>query len=233
MPRAIPISANTVQQPIPTLNRALDFGRALRRAIQSCPADARILVPGAGGLSHQIDGGRAGFVNRECDEMCMANIVTDPAALTGISRHVLVEKAGAQGTEFLMWMMMRGALGEKVTEVTQNYNIPISNTGAGTMLECAAWTRGRSRHHAIVRQQPHAGHRPHCGAGWRRAGIGPAARVARSLAPSQMRRTSVKRTIWAGSAAVCSVSPGKPSSQGAGVARSSLSRQPSQASRET
>jgi len=139
MPRAIPISANTVQHPIPTLNRAFNFGKALRRAILSYPKDVKVVVLGTGGLSHQLDGARAGFINKEFDQMCMDKIVTDPEALTKISRYELVEKAGAQGTEFLMWMMMRGALGDKVNPLHKNYHIPISNTGAGTMLlECVA-----------------------------------------------------------------------------------------------
>lgn len=139
MPRAIPISANTVQHPIPTLKRALDFGRALRRALLSYPEDLKIVVLGTGGLSHQLDGQRAGFINKEFDQYCLTNIVSNPDVLTRITRMELVEKAGAQGTEFLMWMMMRGALGDKVTEITRNYHIPISNTAAGTLLlECAA-----------------------------------------------------------------------------------------------
>lgn len=138
MPRTVPISANTVQHPIPTLKRALDFGKALRNALLSYPEDVKIVVLGTGGLSHQLDGQRAGFINKEFDQMCMDKIVTDPEELTGISRMELVEKAGAQGTEFLMWMMMRGALGDKVNPLHKNYHIPISNTGAGTMmLECA------------------------------------------------------------------------------------------------
>ncbi len=136
-PRAIPISANTVQHPIPTLRRALDFGRALGRAIRSWPDDIKVVVLGTGGLSHQLDGERAGFINKEFDRMCMEKIVTDPDSLTAISRMELVRQAGSQGTEFLMWMMMRGALGDKVNALHQNYVIPISNTGAGTMiLEC-------------------------------------------------------------------------------------------------
>ena len=139
MPRTVPISANTVQHPIPTLKRAYDFGKALRKALLSYPEDVKIVVLGTGGLSHQLDGERAGFINKEFDKMCMEKIVTDPESLTKISRMELVEKAGAQGTEFLMWMMMRGALGDKVTPIHQNYHIPISNTGAGTMmLECVA-----------------------------------------------------------------------------------------------
>ncbi len=137
MPPAIPVSANTVQHPIPTLNRALNFGKSMRKAILSYPEDLKVVVLGTGGLSHQLDGERAGFINREFDEMCMEKIVTDPESLTKIGRHELVRKAGAQGTEFLMWMMMRGTLSEKVNVLNQNYHIPISNTGAGTMLlEC-------------------------------------------------------------------------------------------------
>ncbi len=137
MPRVIPISANTVQHPIPTLRRALNFGRALGRAIRSWPEDINVVVLGTGGLSHQLDGERAGFINRDFDLYCMEKIVTDPDELTRISRMELVEKAGSQGTEFLMWMMMRGALGDRVVRRESNYHIPISNTGAGTMLlEC-------------------------------------------------------------------------------------------------
>ncbi len=138
-PRIVPISANTVQHPIPTLKRALAFGRALRRAILSYPEDIKVVVLGTGGLSHQLDGKRAGHINKRFDLMCMDKIVNDPDDLTRISRHELVRQAGAQGTEFLMWMMMRGSLGDNVKLIHKNYHIPISNTGAGTMLmECVA-----------------------------------------------------------------------------------------------
>ncbi|MCB1329812.1 MAG: protocatechuate 3,4-dioxygenase, partial [Maritimibacter sp.] len=101
MPRTVPISANTVQHPIPTLKRALDFGRALRKALLSFPEDAKIVVLGTGGLSHQLDGQRAGFINKEFDQYCLENIVSNPDELTKISRQELVKNAGAQGTEFL------------------------------------------------------------------------------------------------------------------------------------
>ncbi len=137
MPPAVPISANTVQHPIPTMKRCLDFGKSLGKAIRSYPKDIKVVVLGTGGLSHQLDGERAGFINKEFDQMCMEKIVSDPEALTKISRHELIRQAGSQGSEFIMWMMMRGALGDKVKALHQNYHIPISNTGAGTMiLEC-------------------------------------------------------------------------------------------------
>ena len=82
---------------------------------------------------------RAGYINKEFDQYCLENIVHNPDELTKITRQDLVKNAGAQGTEFLMWMMMRGALGDDVTEITRNYHIPISNTASGTLLlECAA-----------------------------------------------------------------------------------------------
>ncbi len=137
MPTVVPVSANTVQHPIPTLKRAYDFGKTMGDAIRAYPEDLKVVVLGTGGLSHQLDGERAGFINKEFDEMCMEKIITDPLELTKISRHELVRQAGAQGTEFLMWMMMRGALSENLDVISSNYHIPISNTGAGTMImEC-------------------------------------------------------------------------------------------------
>ncbi len=134
MPRAIPISANTVQHPIPTMKRCLDFGKSLGRAIESWPEDIKVVILGTGGLSHQLDGERAGHINKKFDQMCMEKIVTAPEELTKIGRHELIREAGSQGSEFIMWMMMRGALSPNVNLLHQNYTIPISNTGAGTMI---------------------------------------------------------------------------------------------------
>jgi protocatechuate 4,5-dioxygenase beta chain len=91
-------------------------------------------VIGTGGLSHQLDGARAGFINKEFDEFCMDRIVNDPEALTGYSIPKLVELAGAQGVELLNWIAMRGALVGNVNELHRNYHIPISNTAAATMV---------------------------------------------------------------------------------------------------
>ncbi len=137
MPAVVPVTANTVQHPIPTLKRCYDFGKALGAGIRSYPKDISVVVIGTGGLSHQLDGERAGFINKDFDQMCMEKIVTDPQSLTSIGRRELVREAGAQGTEFIMWMMMRGALSETVDVKHRGYHIPISNTAAGTMiLEC-------------------------------------------------------------------------------------------------
>lgn len=132
--KIVPISINTVQHPLPSAARCFKFGRSIGRALESYPKDLKVLVAGTGGLSHQLDGQRAGFINKEFDLQCMDRIVNDPEALTRYSTEELVELAGTQGVELLNWIAMRGALTGRVTEAFRNYHIPISNTAAATMV---------------------------------------------------------------------------------------------------
>ena len=132
--KIVPISINTVQHPLPSISRCLKLGRSVGRAIESYEQDLRVMVIGTGGLSHQLDGERAGFINKEFDKFCMDKLVNEPEAIARYSIPDLVEQAGAQGVELLNWMAMRGALTGKVSELHRNYHIPISNTAAATML---------------------------------------------------------------------------------------------------
>ena len=130
----VPVAVNTIQHPLPTPARCLKFGRALGRAIASYPEDLKVLLVGTGGLSHQLDGTRAGFINRGFDEMTMAAMVNEPEALAHYSIAQLVEAAGTQGVEVLNWLIARAALGGRVEKVHSNYHIPISNTASGLMV---------------------------------------------------------------------------------------------------
>lgn len=132
--RTVPISFNTVQHPIPSPARCYRFGQALGRAIASYPQDLRVVLVATGGLSHQLDGTRAGFINKAFDEMCLEKIVDRPEELTTYSSIDLVREAGAQGAEFVMWLAMRGALTGTVRKLHSNYHIPISNTATGVLL---------------------------------------------------------------------------------------------------
>ena len=133
-PQVVPLCINTVQHPLPSPKRCYDLGKALGKAIESYPEDLKVVVLGTGGLSHQLDGERAGFINKEFDLLCMEKIVSDPEYFLNMSIHELVKLAGAQGAEFILWLTMRGALGGNVKALHSNYHIPISNTGAGLML---------------------------------------------------------------------------------------------------
>jgi protocatechuate 4,5-dioxygenase, beta chain len=137
--RTVPIVINTVQYPLPTPARCYKLGKALGKAIEASSSDAKVVIVGTGGLSHQLDGERAGFINKKFDLMCMDKIVNDPEVLTRYSIHDIVRNAGAQGAELILWLAMRGALSEKVSKVHSNYHIPISNTASGLLvLENAA-----------------------------------------------------------------------------------------------
>jgi protocatechuate 4,5-dioxygenase beta chain len=132
--KTIPVQINTVQHPLPSPARCFKLGQAIGRAVESYPKDLKVVMIGTGGLSHQLDGERAGFINKKFDLMCMEKIVNDPESLTRLSMHELVQEAGAQGAEFILWLAMRGALTGKVTKIHSSYHIAISNTATGVMV---------------------------------------------------------------------------------------------------
>lgn len=130
----IPICINTVQFPLPSAKRCMKLGQAVGRAIQSWDEDLKVVMIGTGGLSHQLDGERAGFINKEFDTEFMKSLVENPEWATQYSIEELVEKTGTQGVELVMWLAARGAVPSAVKPVTSTYHIPISNTAAGIML---------------------------------------------------------------------------------------------------
>ncbi|GAB1257907.1 gallate dioxygenase [Aurantivibrio plasticivorans] len=132
--KVIPVCLNVEQHPMPSPKRCFDLGKAIGNAIESYDEDLKVVVLGTGGLSHQLDGERAGIINKKFDIECMDKIVNQPEELTKYSILDLVEIAGAQGPELIMWLGMRGVLTGNVKELHRNYHAPISNTGAGTML---------------------------------------------------------------------------------------------------
>jgi len=137
--KTIPVCINTVQHPLPSPLRCFKLGQAIGRAIESYPKDLKVVVLGTGGLSHQLDGERAGFINKKFDLMCLNKIVNEPEALTKYSIPELVLEAGAQGAEFILWLAMRGVLHNKVTKIHSSYHVAISNTATGLLvLENAA-----------------------------------------------------------------------------------------------
>ncbi|MGE0312874.1 MAG: class III extradiol dioxygenase family protein [Lautropia sp.] len=130
----VPICINTVQFPLPSAARCLKLGEAVGRAIRSWDRDAKVLVLGTGGLSHQLEGERAGHINKAFDLRFLDSLAKDPAWATRYSINELVKEAGTQGIELLNWLAARGALGTNVTERHRTYHIPISNTAAGVLV---------------------------------------------------------------------------------------------------
>ena len=132
--RTVPVVVNTVQAPLPSAARCFRLGQAIGRAIASWPGRERVVVIGSGGLSHQLDGERAGFINKDFDLRFIDSLVNDPTWATKYSTAELVELAGTQGIELLNWLVARGTLPATVRQRHVNYHIPISNTASGLLL---------------------------------------------------------------------------------------------------
>ena len=130
----IPLAVNVVQYPPPTGNRCLQFGKAIRKAIESFPHDMRVVVFGTGGMSHQLQAQRAGLINPEFDQRFLDLLVKDPAAAAAIPHVEYLRDAGSEGIELVMWLVMRGALGDNVTELHRHYHVPASNTAVGHLV---------------------------------------------------------------------------------------------------
>ena len=137
--KVVPIFVNVIQHPVPLPSRCYEMGRIIRRAIESWPGAERVVVVGTGGLSHQLQGARAGFVNPPADEAFLRDIAADPDKLAAMSREGYVEMFGSEGAELMMWLAMRGAMDAKVAVRHSHYFVPASMTGAGmVVLENAA-----------------------------------------------------------------------------------------------
>ena len=137
--KGIPFAINTIQHPIPSARRLYKLGQALRKAIDSYPEDLKVVIFGTGGMSHQLQGERAGIIDVEFDLKCMQSMISDPDWMANLTTTQIIEKAGTEGVEVIMWMVMRGALNDKVNVIHKHYHVPVSNTAAGVLvLEDAA-----------------------------------------------------------------------------------------------
>jgi protocatechuate 4,5-dioxygenase beta chain len=132
--RVIPIAVNVVQQPTPSAARCFQLGQAIRRAVESYGPDVNVAIVGTGGMSHQLQGPRAGWINSDFDRMFLEKILNEPTHLTQMSTAEYIRLAGSEGAELIMWLVMRGAMSPTVEKVHENYFVPASNTAAGLVV---------------------------------------------------------------------------------------------------
>jgi len=132
--KVIPLCVNVIQYPPPTGNRCFNLGKAIRKAVEAFDEDLNVVVFGTGGMSHQLQGERAGLINEEFDTMFLDGLTSDPDGLAAIPHVDYIRQAGSEGVEMVMWMIMRGALSKKAKEVYRSYHVPASNTAAGLII---------------------------------------------------------------------------------------------------
>jgi protocatechuate 4,5-dioxygenase beta chain len=132
--KVIPLAVNVVTYPPPSGNRCWNLGEAIARAVESYPADLNVQIWGTGGMSHQLQGPRAGLINQEWDQRFLSDLTADPQRLRQIPHIEYLRETGSEGIEMVMWLVMRGALGDRVKELHRHYHVPASNTAVGHIV---------------------------------------------------------------------------------------------------
>jgi protocatechuate 4,5-dioxygenase beta chain len=132
--QVIPLAVNVVTYPPPSGNRCYQLGKAIRRAVDSFDHDLTVHIWGTGGMSHQLQGPRAGLINKEFDTHFLNALVEDPGTLARVPHIDYIRHAGSEGIELVMWLIMRGALNARVRELHRLYHVPASNTAVGHLI---------------------------------------------------------------------------------------------------
>jgi protocatechuate 4,5-dioxygenase beta chain len=131
----IPFAVNVVQYPVPSGRRCFGLGRALRKAVASYDADLKVQVWGTGGMSHQLQGPRAGLINAEWDNRFLDRLIAEPEPLARMPHIEYVREAGSEGIELVMWLIARGAMSDAPPRVVHRfYHVPASNTAVGHLI---------------------------------------------------------------------------------------------------
>jgi protocatechuate 4,5-dioxygenase beta chain len=130
----IPLAVNVVQYPPPTGHRCYMLGKAIRRAVESFERPLRVAIFGTGGMSHQLQGPRAGLINSKFDNAFLEDFSKNPEAVVKIPHIDYVREAGSEAIELVMWLIMRGAMDEHAKEIYRFYHVPASNTAVGHLI---------------------------------------------------------------------------------------------------
>jgi len=135
----IPFAVNVVQYPVPSGQRCLNLGMAIRQAVESYDEDLNVHIWGTGGMSHQLQGARAGLINKEFDAAFMNTLINDPLRQAAVPHIDYVREAGSEAIELVMWLIARGAMadlngGKKPVVKHRFYHVPASNTAVGHLI---------------------------------------------------------------------------------------------------
>ena len=130
----VPFAVNVVLYPPPSGQRCYALGKAIRRAIERFDEDLNVQIWGTGGMSHQLQGPRAGLINKEFDLDFLERLVNSPEELANMPHVEYMREGGSEAVELVMWLIMRGALDDEVNERHRFHHVPASNTAVGHLI---------------------------------------------------------------------------------------------------
>jgi protocatechuate 4,5-dioxygenase beta chain len=129
----VPIMINVVTYPIASGDRCFRLGQSIKHAVERFPSDLNVQIWGTGGMSHQLQGPRAGLINQQWDQKFLDDLTADPERLRQIPHIEYLREAGSEGIELVMWLVMLGAL-RNPKELHRHYHVPASNTALGHIV---------------------------------------------------------------------------------------------------
>ena len=134
-----PFAVNVVHYPVPSGRRCFQLGQAIRRAVARYDEPLNVQVWGTGGMSHQLQGPRAGLINKEWDNRFIDRLIDEPAALAQVPHVEYVREAGSEGIELVMWLIARGAMVGASNVAPPRvahrfYHVPASNCAVGHLV---------------------------------------------------------------------------------------------------
>ena len=132
--KVIPLAVNVLLYPPPSGRRCFELGKAIRRAVESFDKDLNVQIWGTGGMSHQLQGARAGLINSTWDNAFLDRLIEDPEGLSRVPHLEYLREAGSEAIELVMWLIMRGALDDRVAVRHRFYHVPASNTAVGHLV---------------------------------------------------------------------------------------------------
>jgi protocatechuate 4,5-dioxygenase beta chain len=131
----IPFAVNVVQYPVPSGRRCFNLGRAIRKAVESYDEPLNVQIWGTGGMSHQLQGPRAGLINAAWDNRFLDRLIAEPEELSKVPHLEYVQEAGSEGIELVMWLIARGAMSDHPPRVRHRFfHVPASNTAVGHLI---------------------------------------------------------------------------------------------------
>jgi 3-O-methylgallate 3,4-dioxygenase len=126
----VPVHLNTYFPPNqPTPARCLAIGRAIRRAIESWPADLRVAIIGTGGLSHFV-------VDEPFDRQFLEALASGDAERIGSLPRA---KLHSGNSELRCWMAMAGAVEDKKMRLIDYIPCYRTLAGTGCGMAFASW----------------------------------------------------------------------------------------------
>lgn len=133
--KVVPISINVLREPLPTPARCYRLGQAVGKAVRAYNKDTRVAVASTGGLSHQLHGPDFGFTNPAWDNHFMDLLEHQPEVLAHASHADYMNRGGVESVEMMIWLAMRGALGQpgaNFKRIQRHYWAPLL-TGYGLL----------------------------------------------------------------------------------------------------